>query len=179
MISKAAGICLLITILIITACTNAEAPTPSQVKVAEEVSPTAAVIKSNMNACQFTLDKDLLDTGEKGQLKGLNVNLSSSKSELKEAYREPDEIGFENVEYLKYDNCFFYIWDQDKIGVIDILVNFSVEQVKEILGTPDFEGISDAGYDEYGLSYQTGEYYLYFSYENKESTEGVFRIKGV
>jgi len=115
----------------------------------------------------------------KGQLKGLKVNLNHSRSELEQVYGQPDEVGFENADYLKYDNCYFYIWDENNIGVIDIKINESVEQVKKVLGEPDFEGNSDGGYDEYGLSYTTGDYSLYFMYEDAASTEGIVRIKSI
>lgn len=167
MISKTTGICLLLSMLLLSACTKAEEPATPQIETGKE------------NACRFSLDSELLETAEKGQLKGLKVNLNHSRSELEQAYGQPDEVGFENADYLKYDNCYFYIWDENKIGVIDIKINESVEQVKKVLGEPDSEGNSDGGYDEYGISYTTGDYSLYFMYEDAASTEGIVRIKSM
>ncbi|MDQ0920583.1 DUF4309 domain-containing protein [Paenibacillus sp. V4I5] len=186
MLSKATGVCLLMSMLMFSACTNVEGPLQTQVAVTnspakigtEEGKSNLLVVTENKgNSCQLILDKELLKTAEKGQLKGIKANLSSSKNELEESYGKPDVIGFENAEYLKYDNCYFYIWGENKISVIDIKINFSVEKVKEVLGKPDFEGSPDAGFDEYALGYKTEEYYLYFKYHDKESTVGVFRFK--
>jgi len=179
MISKTTGICLLLSMLLLSACAIAEEPATPQIETDKGKSSTEAAAESKGNACQFILDNELLETAEKGQLKGLKVNLNHSRSELEQAYGQPDEVGFENADYLKYDNCYFYIWDEDKIGVIDIKINESVEQVKKVLGEPDSEGNSDGGYDEYGFSYTTGEYSLYFMYEDAASTEGIVRIKSM
>jgi hypothetical protein len=131
------------------------------------------------NSCSLVLDSELLKTANEGSLKSIKVKLFSAKSSLEELYGKPDEIGFNNAEYLKYGNCYFYIWEDSKIGVIDVEIDFSVDQVKETLGKPDFEGNPDAGFDEYTLGYKTGEYYLYFKYQDKESNTGIFRFKKI
>lgn len=159
------GLWFLCVLLIFSACNNSKGQAQKD------------TIK--VNSCRLILDTDLLETAKKGQLKGISVNLSSSKSKLEESYGKPDETGFYNADYLKYDNCYFYIWDEDKIGVIDIKINFTVEKVREVLGKPDFEGKSDAGFDEYVLGYKAEENYLYFKYKDKDSTTGVLRFKKI
>jgi hypothetical protein len=159
---KLTGVCFILVTLLFSASSNIE----DHIETIED-------------SCQLKLDSDLIKTAKKGQLKGITVNLSSTKSNLEETYGEPDEIGFNNADYLKYDNCFFYIWNENKIGVMDIKIDYSVDKVKEVLGKPDFEGNPDAGFDEYVLGYKAGENYLYFKYQDKESTSGLLRFKKV
>lgn len=127
--------------------------------------------------CRLLLENDLLDFAKDGRLKGIQVALDTTREDVEEAYGKPDHLQTEHGNpVLKYGNCYFYIWE-DRIGVIDVSIPYSVKDVKDIMGQPDYEGESDAGFDEYVLGYQASDYYLYFKYLNEEATSGVIRFK--
>jgi hypothetical protein len=127
--------------------------------------------------CELVLDLDFINFAKKGRLKGLEIDLFSKQEQVEDIYGEPITTGFDNAKYLQYGDCFFYIWNEGEIGVIDIKNNYSVTEVKNILGNPDYEGNPDAGFDEYVLGYKAGEYYLYFKYSKPDSKYGLLRFK--
>lgn len=107
----------------------------------------------------------------------LDAVIGISKQTLLEAWGEPDEIGQEHVEYLRYGPAHFYIWEGDRVGVIDVVFKGTADDVRGKLGVPAFDGASEAGVDEYMLGYETGRSYLYFKYTDKNADHGVLRFK--
>lgn len=140
----------------------------------EDILVTSA--PENINSCGLLLESDLLDFAKEGRLKGIQVALDTTREHLENVYGKPDQIGTDHGPYLNYDNCYFYIWD-NSVGVIGIKLPYSVNEIKDIMGEPDYEGEPDAGFDEYVLGYQASEYYLFFKYRNEDATSGVLRFK--
>lgn len=127
--------------------------------------------------CKLQIDQDFVQIASEGKLKGIEIELGIPRAKIIEKLGQPEMIGMRNAEYLNYSNCYFYIGDGERVGVIDVEIDLSVKKVKELLGKPHYEGWSEAGYKEYVLGYEAKEYYLYFKFANEMSTSGVLRFK--
>ncbi|TDQ33437.1 DUF4309 domain-containing protein [Aureibacillus halotolerans] len=132
---------------------------------------------------ELKVNDDTLSLAKHGQLTGIGVPIGTSKKELIDTLGEPDRTGELNAPYLVYGNTTFYIWrDQENpehpyVGVIDLVHNLSIPEVKALLGEPDEEDWSDGGYREYLLIYHTGRYNLYFAYNDETSKEGTLLFR--
>ncbi|MFS1512466.1 hypothetical protein VQL36_08530 [Chengkuizengella sp. SCS-71B] len=127
--------------------------------------------------CELTVDSNLLEQSKSGQLPGIDISIGMSKQEILNLFGMPDLIGEMHTIYYKYDGCIFYFGSGDQIGVMDIKMNMSPIQLKEIIGEPDFEGISPID-SYYSLIYSLENGYMfYIDYKTKDSHEGMLRYK--
>ncbi|UUZ79736.1 YjgB family protein [Paenibacillus sp. P26] len=124
------------------------------------------------------MDADFLSVAKNGSLKGIDIPLGTSRQDVIGKLGEPDEIGTVHTEFLRYGDTYFYIWGPAPVvGVIDTKITVPPAKIKEMLGQPDFDGMSEAGVAEYVVGYEVGSYYLYFKYKNPDAQEGILRFK--
>ncbi|WP_160647952.1 DUF4309 domain-containing protein [Chengkuizengella marina] len=127
--------------------------------------------------CELIVDSNLLELAKSGELPGIDISIGMSKQEILNSFGKPDLIGKMHTIYYKYDGCIFYFGTGDQIGVMDIKLNMSPSQLKEIIGEPDFEGISPID-SYYSLIYSLeNNYMFYIDYKTKDSPEGMLRYK--
>lgn len=119
---------------------------------------------------------DFLSAAKQGRLNGIEIPLGTSKQDLLNILGEPDEIGKVTAPYLKYADTTFYFKD-DVVNVIDVKIELPTDKIKELLGTPDLDGMSDAGTTEYIVGYDVDPYYLFFRYSSKEAETGRLTFK--
>ena len=104
---------------------------------------------------------DFLSAAKQGKLNGIEIPLGTSRQDLLNILGEPDEIGKVTAPYLKYADTTFYLKD-DVVNVIGVKIELPADKIKELLGTPDLDGMSDAGTTEYIVGYDDDPYYLFF-----------------
>ncbi|MGI6307508.1 MAG: stalk domain-containing protein [Dethiobacteria bacterium] len=122
------------------------------------------------------INDNFLSAAKQGKLNGIEIPLGTSKQDLLNILGEPDEIGKVTAPYLKYADTTFYLKD-DVVNVIDVKIELPTDKIKELLGTPDLDGISDAGTTEYIVGYDVDPYYLFFRYSSKEAETGRLTFK--
>lgn len=119
---------------------------------------------------------DFLSAAKQGKLNGIEIPLGTSRQDLLNILGEPDEIGKVTAPYLKYADTTFYLKD-DVVNVIGVKIELPADKIKELLGTPDLDGMSDAGTTEYIVGYDVDPYYLFFRYSSKEAETGRLTFK--
>ncbi|WP_166542101.1 DUF4309 domain-containing protein [Paenibacillus lutrae] len=123
------------------------------------------------------LDQDFIAEASKGKLKGIEIELNTSKRELLKKWGVPDEIGEVHSEFYRYGNVTLYFSADDVVHVIDVKLDLAPAQVRTVMGKADYDGISEGGYEEYMLGYKAGINYLYFTFQEENSTSGKLRFK--
>jgi hypothetical protein len=124
------------------------------------------------------INDDFLSAAKQGKLNGIKIPLGTSKQNLLNILGEPNKTGKIHIHtpYLKYAHTTFYLKD-DVVNVIDVKIELSIDKIKELLGTPDLDGMSDAGTTEYIVGYDVDPYYLFFRYSSKEAETGRLTFK--
>ena len=62
-------------------------------------------------------------------------------------------------------------------AIIDVKIELPADKIKELLGIPDLDGMSDAGTTEYIVGYDVDPYYLFFRYSSEEAETGRLTFK--
>lgn len=121
-----------------------------------------------------------LESAAQGSLQGIKAKLGMTKQELIDHLGEPDLTGASHTEYVQYGKSLFYLWGEEKIlSVMDISYDTTVGQLKEALGTPDFDNVDDGATGNYVVGYQAGEYYVYFNFARADSDTCFVRYKKI
>lgn len=152
---------LLCSVFAIIGCSN-ETPEPS-------ATPAAP--------CGLVLDAEFPEYARAGTLKGVHAGIGDAISRFKSAYGEPEATGVYQTKYEQYGKCFVFPDQDQRAGSILVALDQPAERVRAILGPPAFEGMSEAGWEEYVLQYSFGDFDVYVNYEQPESAEGSLLIK--
>lgn len=151
-------------------------PTGQQTEGREQAKLQVTASETNLNKNRLIMTKELLSIAQLGKLDGIELPLGATKEDILNTLGEPDQQGEDNAVFYKYGKSTFYLVEDILIGIA-VEHDFSVAKVKSILGTPDLDGMSDAGVTEYVVGYETGSYYLYFTYPSEGATTGKLLFK--
>ncbi|WP_159881549.1 DUF4309 domain-containing protein [Paenibacillus puerhi] len=112
------------------------------------------------------ISDDFISIATQGKINGIDIPLGMSKEDVIKNLGEPDEIGKEHTEYLKYSATKFFIHDNSVLSIeTELPLSLSPKEIKDKLGHPDADEMSDIGPSEYLVGYRTGDYYLYFKFK--------------
>lgn len=150
-----------------------EAQTVEDSKITIDINPGTDMTNPRNN---LSVNNEFLSIASQGKLNGIEVPLGTTKQDLLNILGEPDEMGEGNTPYVKYSRTTFYLKD-DRVNVIDVGIDISPAKIKELLGKPDSDGMSDAGVTEYVVGYNAGSYFLFFKYSSQNADSGTLRFK--
>lgn len=125
----------------------------------------------------LSITNELLSAASQGKLNGIEVALGLTKQEMFALLGEPDETGKVHSTYYRYADTTFYLNNDEFVNVIEVSIDIAANKIKELLGTPHSDGMSDAGWVEYVVGYDVEPNYLYFKYTSKDAETGKLLFK--
>ncbi|OEH92555.1 hypothetical protein [Bacillus solimangrovi] len=175
---------LIFSFVILAGCNNNE-----QVVEEPTTAPEEAPVEQPEQAHEeMTSESSVsIDTFSEGSLDHLGVQIGSAKEEIMEEFGQPiEETMYDGAELLVYDNIAFSLSQVDstliavtlitnKISLFGVHVEQPLNEVKEILGEPTYEGLNDIT-GEWLLHYSVGENEVYIEAKNNNSDVSLIRF---
>jgi hypothetical protein len=122
---------------------------------------------------KLSLDSRLLPTAAEGKLTNMEFGLGASRSDVVGKWGTPQRTGSRQTQFEAWsDYQIFFSGPNGTVGAIGVegeSVRYTVEQLKMVLGPPEYEGASLV-VDGWELNYKAGDYMLYFVADKKDGT---------
>lgn len=129
---------------------------------------------------KLVLGPKFLELAASGKIRGIEFGIGSGKEDVVAKWGKPDESGSRQTAYDQWRGYQYYFWQpDDKTGAIRVEgapVRYTVDEIKTLLGKPDWEGEST---DTTGwtLHYIAGKYELFFEAADKSGNVSGMLLK--
>jgi hypothetical protein len=130
------------------------------------------------------IQSDFLEKAAAGELGSCEYSIhpENTGEKIRTEKGTPEWEGYYDGGYgLRYGNCTYYVEveGKGKMTAIDLMtenVSLTPAQIKEFIGTPQDEGVSDID-GLWFLYYQAGDFEVYFNFQNETANVMNIRLK--
>ncbi|MDQ0878886.1 hypothetical protein QFZ77_007545 [Paenibacillus sp. V4I3] len=145
----------------------------------EEATKTIQIKETSLSK-KLQLNKEFLSSVAQGKFPGIEFGIGAAKKDVFETWGEPERTEKRQTQFdAWFDYDYFFSGPNQTVGAIGVsgeTIKYSVQEVKNALGQPVYDGPNNVE-EGWGLSYKVGEYVLFFAADKKDGTINYMTFK--